>query len=191
MKLTNDLNLPAPLFRAIEWQQAQHSVGAANLSCTQLIDSPLIAWLWRQVGDKVEEDAAERLWPLYGTLAHAILEQFAGEGEHVETEAIAQVEGLRVSGHIDLIVLPDGTLQDYKFTSAWTVAGAKREGKVEWTRQLNVYRFLLENAVEGSGLEQLPEIKQLQIVAMLRDWGPRYQQEGLKPVEVLSVPLWS
>jgi hypothetical protein len=118
-------------------------------------------------------------------LAHAILEQFAGESEHVETEAISQVEGLRISGHIDLIVLPDGTVQDYKFTSAWTVAGAKREGKVEWERQLNVYRFLLENAITDSGLEQLPEVKQLQIVAMLRDWGPRHQQEGLKPVEVI------
>lgn len=26
---------------------------------------------------------------------------------------------------------------------------------------------------------------------MLRDWGPRHQQDGLKPVEVLQVPLWS
>lgn len=91
MKLTNRLNLPAPLFRAIEWQQSQHSVGEADLSCTQLIDSPLIAWLWRKFGDQVQEDASERLWPLCGTLAHTVLEQFAGEGEHVETEEIALV----------------------------------------------------------------------------------------------------
>lgn len=190
MKLTNRLNLPAPLFRAIEWQH-QHSVGEADVSCTQLIDAPLIAWLWRKFGDQVEEDASERLWPLYGTLAHTILEQFAAEGEHVETEAIAEVKGLRISGHIDLIVLPDGTLQDYKFTSAWTVTTAKGKGKPEWERQLNVYRFLLEHAVAGSGLDQLPQIKQLQIVAMLRDWGPRFEREGLKPVEVIQVPLWS
>lgn len=191
MKLTNRLNLPAPLFRAIEWQQSQHNVEEAALSCTQLIDSPLIVWLWRKFGDQVQEDASERLWPLYGTLAHAVLEQFAGEGEHVETEAIALVDSLRISGHIDLIVLPDGTLQDYKFTSAFTVATAKREGKPEWERQLNVYRYLVENAVAGCGLGQLPQIQQLQIVAMLRDWGPRHQQDGLKPVEVIEVPLWS
>lgn len=191
MKLTNRLNLPAPLFRAIEWQQSQHSVGEADLSCTQLIDSPLITWLWRKFGDQVQEDASERLWPLYGTLAHAVLEQFAGEGEHVETEAIAEIDGLRISGHIDLIVLPDGTLQDYKFTSAFTVATAKREGKPEWERQLNVYRYLVEKAVAGSGLDQLPQIQRLQIVAMLRDWGPRFERDGLKPVEVIEVPLWS
>ncbi len=191
MKLTNRLRLPAPLFRAIEWQQSQHSVGEADLSCTQLIDSPLIAWLWRKFRDQVQEDASERLWPLYGTLAHAVLEEFAGEGEHVETEAIAEVDSLRISGHIDLLVLPDGTLQDYKFTSAWTVATAKRQGKPEWECQLNVYRYLLEHAISGSGVEQLPQIQQLQIIAMLRDWGPRHQQDGLKPVEVIEVPLWS
>lgn len=68
---------------------------------------------------------------------------------------------------------------------------AKREGKPEWERQLNVYRFLIENPIEGSGLKQLPKIRQLQIVAMLRDWGPRHQQDGLKPVEVIEVPLWN
>lgn len=52
----------------------------------------------------MEEDASEWLWPLYGTLAHTILEQFAGEGDQVETSAIAEVESLR-SGHIDLLVL--------------------------------------------------------------------------------------
>lgn len=191
MKLTNRLNLPAPLYRAIEWQQTQHSVGAADLSCTQLIDAPLIAWLWRNYGERVEEDASDRLWPLYGTLAHAVLAEFAGEGEHVETEAIAEVDGMRISGHMDLIVLPTGDLQDYKFTSAWTVAVAKRDGKAQWEQQLNVYRFLLENAITGSGLGQLPKIQRLQVIAMLRDWGPRHEQEGLKPVEVIDMPLWT
>lgn len=190
MKLTNDLNLPMPLYRAIAWQNSQHSVGDAQLSCTQLIDAPLIAWLRRNHGDEVVEDASERLWPLYGTLMHSILEQFAGEGEHVETEAIAQINGVRISGHIDLVVQEDGTLQDYKFTSAWTVGAAKKGGKVEWDRQLNVYRFLLENAVAGSGVPGLPKIQKLQIVALLRDWGPRHQRDDLKPVELIEVPLW-
>ena len=191
MKLTNKLNLPMPLYRAVEWQNSQHSVGKADLSCTQLIDAPLIAWLRRHYSDQIEEDISERLWPLYGTLMHSILEEFAAEGEHVETEAIAVVDDFRISGHIDLVVTADGLLQDYKFTSAWTVKTAKTEGKVEWERQLNVYRFLLENAVAGSGIPNLPKIQKLQIVAMLRDWGPRHQRQGLKPVEVIDVPLWS
>lgn len=191
MKLTNKLNLPMPIYRAVEWQNAHHSVGKADLSCTQLIDAPLIAWLRRQYSNQLEEDVSERLWPLYGTLMHSILEEFAAEGEHVETEVIAEVDGFRVSGHIDLVVTTDGLLQDYKFTSSWTVKSAKAEGKVEWERQLNVYRFLLEHAIEGSGIPHLPKIKKLQIVALLRDWGPRHERDGLKPVEVIEVPLWS
>jgi len=186
MKITNNQHLPEPLYQAIVQQSQAHSVGDADISCTQLIDSPLIAWLWRNYGDGVEEDASDRLWALYGSVAHKILEGYQGDGLHVETEAITEVDGFRVSGHLDLLVFPDGTIQDYKFTSAWTVAAAKKEGKIEWERQLNVYRFLLQ---QDKSLN-FAAVRQLQIVAMLRDYGPRHVSEGLKPVEVLDVPLW-
>lgn len=186
MQITNDANLPEPLYQAIVAQQQQHSVGEADISCTQLIDAPLIGWMWRNYGDQVVEDAADRLWALYGSIAHSILEGYAGAGHHVETEAIATVDGMRVSGHLDLLVMPDGRIQDYKFTSAWTVGEAKKNGKPEWERQLNVYRYLLE---QDARLNFSP-VRQLEIVAMLRDWGPRHVQEGLKPVEVISIPLW-
>lgn len=44
--------------------------------------------------------------------AHAILEQFTGEGKPVE-KAIVLVEGLQISGQIDLIVLPDETASQW------------------------------------------------------------------------------
>jgi hypothetical protein len=186
MQITNDSSLPEPLYQAIVAQQQQHSVGEADISCTGLIDAPLIAWMRRHYGDQVVEDATGRLWALYGSIAHSILEGYAGAGHHVETEAIAVVDGLRVSGHLDLLVMPDGTIQDYKFTSAWTVGEAKKQGKPEWERQLNVYRYLLEQDARLS----FPPVKRLEIVAMLRDWGPRHAQDGLKQVEVISIPLW-
>ncbi|WP_283250044.1 hypothetical protein [Acaryochloris marina] len=37
MKLTNKLNLPMPLYRAVEWQNAHHSVGKADLSDIQQV----------------------------------------------------------------------------------------------------------------------------------------------------------
>jgi hypothetical protein len=118
MQITNDANLPEPLYQAIVAQQQQHSGGGeADISCTQLIDTPLIAWMWRNYGDQVVEDASDRLWALYGSIAHSVLEGYAGAGQHVETEAIATLDGMRVSGHLDLLVMPDGTIQDYKFTS--------------------------------------------------------------------------
>jgi hypothetical protein len=186
MQITNNANLPEPLYQAIVAQQQQHSVGEADISCTQLIDAPLIGWMGRNYGEQVVEDAADRLWALYGSIAHSILAGYAGPGHHVETEAIAVVDGMRVSGHLDLLVMPDGTIQDYKFTSAWTVGEAKKQGKPEWERQLNVYRYLLEQDARLS----FSPVRRLEIVAMLRDWGPRHAQDGLKPVEVLSIPLW-
>ncbi len=92
MQITNDANLPEPLYQAIVAQQQQHSVGEADIYCTQLIDAPLIAWMWRNYGDQVVEDASDRLWALYGSIAHSILEGYAGAGHHVETEAIAVVD---------------------------------------------------------------------------------------------------
>lgn len=186
MRITNNQNLPVPLYQAIVTQSQQHSVGDALLSCTKLIDSPLIAWLWRKYGEQIEEDAVDRLWALYGSLAHKILEGNQAEGHHVETEAIAEIGGVRISGHVDLLIFPDGLLQDYKFTSAVTIKYAKQRGKPEWERQLNVYRYLLQHDPTIA----LPPIKRLQIVAMLRDYGPRFQSEGLRPVEILEIPLW-
>lgn len=127
-------------------------LGKADISCTQLIDAPLIAWLWRNYGEQVVEDAADRLWALYGSFGFAVplgnrafyVGRLCRSGHHVETEASAVIGGMRVSGHLDLLVIPDGTIQDYKFTSAWTVGEAKKQGKPEWERQLNVYRYLLE-----------------------------------------------
>lgn len=85
MKITNHQQLPEPLYQAIVQQSQAHSVGDADISCTQLIDSPLIAWLWRNDGARVEEDASvypvggtasHRLWALYGSVAHKILEGY-------------------------------------------------------------------------------------------------------------------
>jgi hypothetical protein len=55
---------------------------------------------------------------------HTILEGYAGVGHHVEIESIAVVDGMQVSGNLDLLMLPDGTIQDDKFTSAWTLGEA-------------------------------------------------------------------
>jgi hypothetical protein len=92
---------------------------------------------------------------------------------------------MRISSHIDLLLFPDGTMQDYKFTSAWGVSAAKKSGKIEWERQLNVYRFLLQHDPK----RDFPQINHLQIVALLRDYGPRHAPE-LKPVEIIDIPVW-
>jgi hypothetical protein len=192
MKITNKNNLPEPLYQAIVAQSQAH-VCNGDVSCTELIDAPLIAWLKRE-HPNVEEEAEDRLWALYGSIVHGIVAEHGVD--HVEAEVIAQVNGLNISGHIDcLLEGEDGRiLNDWKFTSAWTVQKAKREGKPEWEKQLNVYKFLMENCLHfHESMEELYEIeiKKLQVTALCRDWGPRHRKDGLKRVEVIDIPVWS
>jgi len=45
MQIMHESHLPEPLYQAIVTQHQQHLVGEADISCTQLIDAPLIAWM--------------------------------------------------------------------------------------------------------------------------------------------------
>jgi hypothetical protein len=56
----------------------------------------------------------------------------------------ATIGGWRISGQTDSISLADGTLKDYKVTSAWTVMNALKDEKPEWVQQLNCYAWLAE-----------------------------------------------
>jgi len=85
-----------------------------------------------------------------------------------EERLFAEVAGWTVSGQFDrMLLFPDGTLQDYKFTSVWAVPDGC---KPEWERQLNALRYLA--ACNGY------RIARLQIVAILRDWSKGKAKRG-------------
>jgi len=187
MKFKDSHNLPAPIKRAIEWQSQAHSVGKANRSCTTLIDSPLIWYLWKVYGDQVEVEYASRLWALFGTLAHLIIEKFGGEEgeEHIEQKVYAPFGDWVVSGQIDYIHAPK-RLIDYKFTSTY----AASEVKVEWENQANTYLGLMRHSDDPKLRALANQIEELQICAMLRDWGPRHKAEFPCQIKMLDVPVW-
>ena len=82
----------------------------------------------------------------------------------------------------------DGTLWDYKTTSAYSV---KDGGKDEWTAQLNVLRWLLER----SGAVPKGTIRALGIWAILRDWSAsqaaRDDRYPAAQEVAVPIPLWS
>ncbi|MBK1633551.1 hypothetical protein CKO31_22955 [Thiohalocapsa halophila] len=185
MHITNHANLPAAIVEAVK--RDPYNPGDCDISVTRLIGPPQIRILERLHDDDIEEDAADRLWALYGQIVHAILERAAVKTHDIaERRLFAAVEGWRVSGQFDnLILWPDGTLQDYKLTSVWAVADGV---KPEWIAQLNVLRWLLHR-------NGYPPVRRLENVAMLRDWSkpksrrePDYPPKGAK---VLPCPLWS
>ena len=183
MKLTNNFGMPETILNVIA--RPQYSKGKANMSVTELLNSPRIVQLKRKHWDELTEDASDMVWSIFGTAIHNILEHGKGDNHVVEERIHIELDGMRISGAIDLQELtPEGIiLSDYKTTSAWAVMNEKQD----WHNQLNSYAFLVEVA------KKIPVCK-LQIVAIVRDWSRRdaATREGYPkaPIVVIDIPLW-
>jgi hypothetical protein len=82
------------------------------------------------------------LWSLLGSALHVVMERGETSGWIKEERLFAEVDGVSISGAIDLQEEGESgiTIYDYKFTSAWAVM----QEKEEWTQQLNIYKWLVE-----------------------------------------------
>ena len=184
MKLTNRHNIPQTFVNVI--RRPTYSKGRANLSVTQLINSPKIVALSAKYEAEIEQDVSEMVWQLFGSATHNILEHGKDKDHVVEERLFAELDGWRISGAIDLqIIKPDGvSIRDYKVTSAWAV----QSEKIEWEQQLNIYAWLVEK-VKG-----LPVVD-LGIVAIIRDWSRREaaSKEGYPeaPIKELPISIWT
>lgn len=159
---SNRLSLPEPLVRAAVKAREKYSKGDARYSVTELIGPTREGALQRKYGDFITEDIADVLPALYGTLMHKIIEEGGApkSGARLEERLYATVDGVRISGAMDhTLFYPDGTIEDWKFTSAYNVMGKL---KFEWEAQLNFYKWFRE--------EDGHAITKLRIVALLRDW---------------------
>lgn len=186
MEITNNLNLPEPLVRAVSRHPRKHDPN--SISVSELILPPQIRALSVTHDAELSEDAGDRIWAMLGTLMHHALEKNAKGLSNVmaEQELKTTVLDWELIGHYDLseMVLDGEILTDYKLTSVWAVKdGIKRE----WEEQLNVYAQLIRLAGR--------RVDQLQIVAIGRDWSKSkakfdstYPQQQVK---VFSVPLWT
>ena len=184
MKLTNKHNLPQTFVNVI--QRPTYSRGSSEISVTEILSPPQLVLLRRRHAEDIEEDAADRVWSLFGSACHNILQHGKDDNHVVEERLFTTFEGWSISGQIDLQeIQPDGTvvISDYKVTSAWAV----QQEKTEWVDQLNLYAWLVEitKSVPVSGL---------QIVGIVRDWSRRdaANKEGYPqaPIVVLDIPLW-
>ncbi|WP_295543630.1 PD-(D/E)XK nuclease family protein [uncultured Thiohalocapsa sp.] len=187
MNVTNNYALPAAIVAAVE--NDPYSRGDADISVTELIAPAQQRALMREHWHELEEDAADRLFALQGQLIHSLLERANIKhqlADIAERRLSAEVAGWALSGQFDNLILDDsGTLQDYKYSSVWSVKNGVKE---EWVAQLNVLRWL----VYANGYDA-PE--RLQLVALLRDWSkPAAMRERDYPpaaVQVLDVPVWT
>lgn len=186
MRITNNLNLPAPLVKAVT--RHPRSVEPNTISVSELIQPPQLRALVEKHGDELSEDASERIWALLGTLLHGVMEKNAIGMDQaiVEEELSTVVRGWKVVGHYDLseMVLDGELLTDWKLTSVWSMKG--EELKPEWDAQVNCYAELIRRAGRT--------VSQAQIVAIGRDWSQsrafREKDYPQKQVVIKPVVLW-
>ena len=184
MIITNKYHLPQTFVNIMK--RPTYTKGRANMSATELLNSPRIVQLRKLHEDKLESDVSEMVWSIFGTAIHGVLEHGKDDNHLVEERIHATVDGWSISGAIDLqIINEDGTvtINDYKTTSAWAVMNEK----IEWEHQLNIYAWLVEKVKDI-------KVSKLEIVAIVRDWSRRDAaiKQGYPdaPIKVISVQLW-
>jgi hypothetical protein len=181
MKITNKQNLPAPLVALLS--RNYYSKGASQYSVTELMSPPKIRRLREQYDESMEIDVTKMIASQLGTFMHGKLEAKEVEGYHNEERIFTEIDGVVISGAIDLQQVVDGgvIIIDYKFVKAWSV----KQGKTDWETQLNIYKWLVES------VKRVP-VKGLQICAIIKDYAPYDVSEGYPEAEaiMIDVPMW-
>lgn len=192
MKLTNKMNLPLAIKRAVE--NDPYDPSGSDISTTRLIAPPLIRYLEVKHKDEIEEDVADRIWALLGSSVHHVIERAKIENDLAEIRLFYKdddiTNGWTLSGQFDYIT-SEGDLIDFKTTSAWSALDALQNGKDEWEEQLNILDFLVRHNPDKVNIK----INKLYIIAILRDWSKLQasKSDNYPQAQVVQIPirLWS
>lgn len=160
MHITNRLNLPEPFVAAAT---SDHEYAEGRYSVTDLLGGTCEAILKRRHADEIEDDVADRVWAIFGSAVHRILQDAQEAPDQLKENWIAhQLDGgLRnywLSGIFDLYDDATGTVTDYKTASVWKVQMGDFE---EWRKQTLMYCWLLQQIGFDAWTGQ--------IVALLKD----------------------
>lgn len=181
LKITNKHGLPE-VFVTLANKQT-YTKGASQYSVTEIMSSPKIKRLTDKHYHEMEVDVADMMWQLIGSAIHNILENAKTDNHLTEERLFVDVDGVVVSGQIDLQhETESGVLvTDFKTTSAW----AFMKNKKEWEEQLNVYKWLVETV-------KRKKVSGLFITAIIRDWSRNDKRETYPkaPVQNLEIPMW-
>ena len=178
MKITNKLNLPYGLVKAVSTER--HN--AENcISATTLLQGVKQIILTERHFDELEDDVSERIWAIWGQAVHSLLEH-EGENDFTELEMSHKVGNITVTGRIDNYDMMNGVICDYKTASIWKV---KLRDFTDWELQGMIYAWLLRK----NGFE----IKTCRFIALLKDHSKtdslRDRRYPAKPVYVHEFPV--
>lgn len=197
-------DLPSPLLKAIRDQKYQrdlddHFAGipveqrekfSHHFSVTTLPRAPRQRVLYARHSHRVWVDPLSDLPKLQGKVVHEILEKYADEGDIVETRLGTLVEvpsfwNVYIHGQGDRYVPSERLLQDWKFTSVWSVIRGISKGYIA---QLNILRWLW--SLQGGD-----PIEKMEDVFIFKDWRAsdvgRIENYPAEPVLKVEAPMWS
>lgn len=181
MIITNNHGAPATLVALAN--KNYYSKGDADYSVTELLSPPRVKRLQARNDARIARDVSDMLWPLLGSTLHVVAERGAAKDHLTEERIVADVDGVKVSGAIDLQEMTSEgvVITDYKFTSAYSVMNEKKE----WEEQLNLYKWLVES------VKRIP-VKRLQICALIRDFSKHDRRENYpgSPIHMVEIPMW-
>jgi len=168
VRLTNRAGLPDAVFEALKHKE--YSRGDADISVTELIDSPRVRILKKLNDDKIEREAETLLAPFLGTAFHKAIETGTKTGT-AERRLSCHVSGWKISGGMDHY--HDGVITDYKTATCYKVSLDCPNGRIEdYENQLNVYAYILrENGFS---------VTEAKIFVLFKDWNRRSFSEAVK-----------
>jgi len=157
MIFTNKKRYPGLVANAISNQNTKYSKGDADISTTQLIDAPIQKILRERHVDEIMVDVSSQVWSFYGSMGHAVIGLMDSEDLiFKERRFTTSVAGWAISGQPDYYYRDakgERVLSDFKFTRMYSF---KDGVKSEYVKQLNVYRYLLEQ--NGYPVDRLESI---------------------------------
>lgn len=155
MTITNRNGLPEAMVRACE-TTAHNKPG--NISATTLLKGVKEILLTNRHWDNMTDDVSDRIWAIFGTAVHSMLEHETPDTFAEEYTAL-KIGDYTVTGRIDCYNMKDAVIEDYKTASTWKVI-FKDFG--DWYKQGMIYAYLMRK----NGFD----VKRCRFIAMLKDW---------------------
>lgn len=181
MRVTNKFNVPQTLVTLAT--REYYSKGGSQYSMTELLSPPRVRRLREQYNSEISTDVTDLMWQMLGSALHVVMERGQTDGHITEERITAEIDGVTLSGQIDLQSEEDGgvVITDYKFCSAWAVMNEKPE----WEYQLNGYKWLVETV-------KRQKVVGLRICALIRDYNRHETREGYPaaPIQMIDIPMW-
>lgn len=139
MKLTNEFNLPQPVYNAL---LSDYKYKDKQFSATAIIGGLKSLILQKRHSDEIEIDISEMSNLLFGIALHKVLEESKEDDDELKESYLKYTlpNGYTLSGRFDLYKESEQAVKDYK---TCTVYKMKIGDFQDWEQQLLIYAWLL------------------------------------------------